>query len=191
MGNFYTNITLRGSNQESITEHLTRQKRNAYVSPTVGECTVVYDEECESQDTRILEELAANLSGQFNCPALAVLNHDDDILWYRLFDAGQPVDEYNSSPDYFEGAEDEAPPPEGGDARKLCRIFKSEQSVPEVERVLRAVDADYVFSSERHEDLAKALGLPPFSVGCGYNYLEEGDLPDGLDSDNLKHTDVS
>lgn len=191
MGNFYTNITLRGSNQDSIVEFLTQQKRRAFVSPTVGECTVVYDEECESQDTRILEELAANLSRQFNCPALAVLNHDDDILWYRLFDAGQPLDEYNSSPDYFDGDEDESPLPKGGDVRRLCRAFKAEQSVTEVERVLRAVDEDYVFSSERHEDLFKALGIPTFSVGCGYNYLQEGDLPEGLDSDSLKHTGES
>ena len=55
MGNFYTNVTLRGSNQDSIVEYMTRQNRNAYVSPTVNDCTVVYDEECEYKETDILE----------------------------------------------------------------------------------------------------------------------------------------
>lgn len=189
MGNFYTNVTLRGSNQDSIVEYMTRQNRNAYVSPTVNDCTVVYDEECESQETDILEELASGLSKQFGCPALAVLNHDDDILWYKLFEGGEMIDQYDSSPGYFD-AQDEASMPEGGDARKLCRAFKAEQNAAEVKRILRASDQDaYVFASDRHEDLVKALGIPTFSVGCGFNYIEEDELPDGLELDSLKRAD--
>ncbi|HYJ48238.1 MAG TPA: hypothetical protein VEV81_16615, partial [Pyrinomonadaceae bacterium] len=125
MGNFYTNVTLRGPDQDSIAEHLTRQQRTAYVSPTVDHCTVVYDEECESQDTQVLEQLAAGLSERFGCPALAVLNHDDDILWYKLFEAGRLADEYDSAPAYFD-EEAESSEPKGGDALKLCRTFKAE-----------------------------------------------------------------
>jgi hypothetical protein len=188
MGIFYTNVTLRGSNQDSIAEYMTQQNRNAYVSPTVNDCTVVYDEQCESQETRILEKLASDLSKRFGCPALAVLNHDDDILWYKLFEAGQIADEYDSCPDYF-NAQAELSMPKGGDGRKLCSVFKTEQSVAEVERILRAPNPDaYVFAFERHEDLVKALGMPAFSVGCGYNYIQEDELPEGLDLDSLKHT---
>lgn len=188
MGNFYTNITLRGSDQDSIAEYLTQQNRDAYVSPTVNHCTVVYDEQCESQDTGILESLASDLSKRFSCPALAVLNHDDDILWYKLFESGQLTDEYDSSPDYFD-AQDELAMPKGGDAQKLCGIFGAGQNVTEVERILRAPNPDaYVFAYERHEDLAKALGIPTFSVGCGYNYIEQDELPEGLEFDDLKRT---
>lgn len=190
MGNFYTNITLRGSSQDEIAEYLTEQNRAAYVSPTVNNCTVVYDEECESQDADILADLASSLSRRFKCPALAVLNHDDDILWYKLFEAGQLTDEYDSCPDYFGADAGELSMPEGGDARKLCSAFDAEQNQSEVERILRAPNPDaYLFAFERHEDLAKALGIPTFSVGCGYNYIQEDELPEGLEADSLKHTD--
>jgi hypothetical protein len=189
MGNFYTNITLRGSNQDSIAEYLTEQNRSAYVSPTVNHCTVVYDEECESQDTDTLEALASDLSKRFSCPALAVLNHDDDILWYKLFEAGQLTDEYDSCPDYFDADAEELSMPKGGDARRLCSTFESEQNVSEVERILRAPNPDaYVFAVERHEDLVKALGMPTFAAGCGYNYIDQDELPDDLEPDSLKHT---
>lgn len=188
MGNFYTNITLLGPDQDSVADYLTQHNRRAYVSPTVNRCTVVYDELCESQDTDVLEELASDLSKRFGCPALAVLNHDDDILWYKLFESGQLTDEYDSSPDYFDD-EAESSMPRGGDAQKLCGLFKSEQDVAEVERILRANGPDaYLFAFERHEDLAKALGIPTFSVGCGYNYIEQDELPLGLEFDKLRHT---
>ncbi len=79
--------------------------------------------------------------------------------------------------------------PKGGDAGKLCHSFKSEQNVAEGERILRAPNPDaYVFAYERHEDLARALGIPTFSVGCGYNYIYQDELPGGLEFDDLKHT---
>lgn len=189
MGNFYTNVTLRGSDQDSIAGYMTEQKRNAYVSPTVNGFTVVYDEECESQETSILEGLASNLSKRFGCPALAVLNHDDDILWYKLFEAGELTDEYDSFPDYFDGDGEETAAPKGGDARKLCAAFDAGQNAAEVERILRAPNLDaYTFASDRHEDLVKSLGMPTFSVGCGYNYIDQDELPEGLEPDGLKHT---
>jgi hypothetical protein len=185
MGNFYTNITLRGPDQDATVAFLNEQRRPAYVAPTVNGCTIVFDEACETQDTDILEALAAQLSQRFACPALAVLNHDDDILWYKLYDAGQALDEYNSAPDYF--GDEEGAQPTGGDARKLCRAFKAEQNLNEVERILRAAD-EYVFALEQHDELVRALGLPTFAVGTGYNYLVEDDAPEGLDTGSLKHT---
>lgn len=189
MGSFYTNITLRGPAQEVVAEYLNQQNRKAYVSPTANDCTVVYDAESESQDTHILEDLAAGLSRQFVCPALAVLNHDDDILWYKLYESGQLADEYDSAPSYFDPAAIEIAPPQGGDAQKLCGAFKAEGRAAEVEEILRAPGiVGYLFASERHQALAEALGLPEFSVACGYNYIEEDDLPDDLNADELKRT---
>lgn len=189
MGSFYTNITLRGPAQDSVAEYLNQQNRNAYVSPTANDCTVIYDAACESQDTRILEDLASELSKRFGCPALAVLNHDDDILWYKLYESGQFVDEYDSAPSYFDPHATEIAAPKGGDAQKLCGAFKAEGRSAEVEEILRAPGiVGYLYAAERHQALAGALGIPEFSVGCGYNYIEEDELPEDLSADDLRHT---
>jgi hypothetical protein len=189
MGSFYTNITLRGPAQASVAEYLNRQNRDAYVSPTANDCTVVYDAASESQDTDILEGLTSELSRQFGCPALAILNHDDDILWYKLYESGQLVDEYDSAPSYFDPRATEIAPPQGGDAQKLCGAFKAEEHSAKVEEILRAPGiVGYLFAVERHEALAEALGIPEFSVGCGYNYIEADELPEDLSVDDLQHT---
>jgi hypothetical protein len=186
MGSFYTNITLRGPHQDQIVEALTRQGNRAYVSPTVSGFTVVYDERCDTQDTDFMHSLAASLSAQFECPALAVLNHDDDILWYRLYERGQLVDEYDSTPGYFEGKRST---PSGGNAAKLCELM-GDQNVEIVTSILRKAQGakGYVFAVQRHEDLASALGIPIFTVGSGYEYIKRGEVPYGLDSESLKHT---
>jgi hypothetical protein len=94
------------------------------------------------------------------------------------------IDEYNSSPDYFEGGED-ARGPTGGNARMLCKAFGS-TNVDRVEQILRG--EGYAFALERHAELCQALGLPDFSVGAGYNYVSEGELPGELSEENLVRT---
>ena len=90
MGNFYTNITLRGPNQDQIVAYLRAEGRTTYVTPTVRGCTVVFD----SEEEMSLESLAATLSRHFNCVPLAIMNHDDDVLWHQLYQAGKLIDEY-------------------------------------------------------------------------------------------------
>jgi hypothetical protein len=181
MGNFYTNITIRTDRHDDVVAALHDLERDAYVSPADKGCVVVFDQETEDQDFEGLKKLAGALSSALRSPALAVLVHDDDILMYSLHEDGKQRDEYNSSPEYFEsgpGAE-----PEGGDASALCRAF-GVASITGVEEVLhtpRASDgADgYVFEHERHEALVEALRIPTFAIACGFNYLEEGECPEG------------
>src|SRR5215469_9831706 len=129
MGAFYTNYTLRAPSQQSVADALAG--RAAIVTPAQDGCVVVFDEESDEQNGEIIAELASRLSGQFQCPLLAVLNHDDDILLYQLYLSGELVDEYNSTPGYFEG---DASGSEGGDSQKLCAAFGS-AAVKEVERI--------------------------------------------------------
>ncbi|NDB77171.1 MAG: hypothetical protein EB141_16275, partial [Verrucomicrobia bacterium] len=131
MGNFYTSYTLRGPSQESVAAFLA--DRSAIVTPVEACCVVVFDEESEDQNQEGITGLAGRLSRQFACPVLAVVNHDDDILWYQLHVNGELTDEYDSSPGYFEG---DVSAPSGGDARKLCQAFGAD-AVAEVERILR------------------------------------------------------
>ena len=183
MGSFYTNVTLRGPEQVAVVNAL--RGREAYVTPRLGEYTVVYDAECEEQDPEVLVALAAGLSAELECPALATMNHDDDVLAYWLYVNGDLEDEYNSMPDYFKGLE-EPTTPAGGIADKLADLFGGDAA--EIERTLRASSLDdegYVFAVERHADLVEQLGLPECAVGYGYTYLEEGELPEDLDEEQL------
>lgn len=55
------------------------------MSPTFGEYTVVWPAESEKQDQQLIDRLGLFFSTKLACPVLAVLNHDDDILWYGLY----------------------------------------------------------------------------------------------------------
>ncbi|HEV3009680.1 MAG TPA: hypothetical protein VGX52_11640 [Burkholderiales bacterium] len=178
MGSFYVNYTVRSGDQAAVAKSL--KGRKAYVTPAKDGALVVTDEAAESQDIDAVREVGELLSTSMNTQVLAVLNHDDDMLWFGLFDKGRLTDEYNSAPAYFEGGND---PPTGGDARKLCAAFGKAGKEKDLDAVLKKTD--YVVAMERHADLVSALGLPDFAVGCGFNYLEEGELPEGLAAGDL------
>jgi len=184
MGNFYTNYVLRGPSQQAVAKVL--EGRSAIVTPSQNGCVIVFDEQSDGQNQNIIAELATRLSREFGCPVLAVLNHDDDILWYQLYVSGELVDEYDSSPGYFDPSA-EPSGPAGGDAQKLCRAFGA-RNVAEVENILRKSSFDedgYTFAAERHTDLTRVLGIPSFGVGSGYRCFADGELPDGLDEDDI------
>lgn len=181
MGNFYVNYTLRGADQKSVAAVLAG--RSAIVSPVQDNCVVVFDKESDEQDYKIIAELASWLSGQLYCPLLAVLNHDDDILWYQLYLNGELMDEYDSTPGYFDDSRDEATRvrPKGGDAQKLCSAF-AVNSVKDVEDILRKPSHDkngYIFAVQRHADLAGILGFPEFATS-GFDQIDSGEFSDVL-----------
>lgn len=181
MGNFYTSYTVRGPSQASVAAFLAG--RSAIVTPVEASCVVVFDEESEEQNQEVIAELASRLSREFGCPVLAVVNHDDDILWYQLHLNGERADEYDSSPGYFDG---DVTAPSGGDAQQLCQAFEVD-AVAEVGRVLSkaALDEDgYVFAIERHADLVGALGIPSFAT-AGFSQIVAGEVPEDLEEREL------
>ena len=185
MGNFYVNFTVKGDDPQRIADSLKQARRKAFVTPAIGGYVVVYEEESDSQDTRAIEAVGALLSREAASPVLSVLNHDDDILCYWLFDDGQLSDAYNSSPDYF-GDSDAEEDSAGGDSALLCATLAAATAVDRVNAILRA--DDYTFAIERHTHLVAALGLPKASLGLGYRYVDDGDYPDGLTADQLIRT---
>jgi hypothetical protein len=187
MGNFYVNYTLRGPNQREVATALAGRK--AVVAPPRNGCVVVFDEQSDEQDAKLISALASRLSRQFQCPVLATLNHDDDLLWYQLHENGKLIDEYVSSPGYF-GESVESSDPAGGDARKLCAAFGA-TDVATVESVLRRSfgdDEGYALELDRHADLVQALGLSSFAVGTSFGGLTQGEYPEGLAPEDLVHT---
>jgi hypothetical protein len=181
MGLFYSNFTLRGPARHEVVEKLRTLKRTAFVSPTQNGFTTIYDRESDEQDFDLIERLGSALSESLNCPVLAAVLHDDDVLYYWLFRDGEVSHDYNSSPAYFD-PDSEPLPPAGGDGHELCETF----GCPSAENQVKHLLAQDLFSDEatipgeleRHEALAKMLGLPPCSVGVGYGTIEGGFLPD-------------
>lgn len=183
MGNFYANFSVKDAESKRVADALERAGRRAIVAPPQRGYVVAYEEEADTQATAPILEVGGLLSREIDRPVLAVLNHDDDILCYWLFERGELVDSYNSDPDAFE--EDEGVPAPGtGDAEKLRASLNPEADAAALEEILRG---DYVFAVERHEQLAEVLGLPPWSLGLGYGYLADGELDDDMDPDELIH----
>ncbi len=136
MGNFYTNITLQGPDRDPVLAYLDEQAIVAYVAAPKPGTVIVYDQVSESQDVTVLTERTAQLSRRFTCPAFAVLNHDDDVLLYWLFENGTQTDSYDSTPGMFTGDDS---PPTGGNAATLCRVFGVPESRADaIESILRA-----------------------------------------------------
>jgi hypothetical protein len=184
MGNFYVNYTLRGPSQEAVAAALAG--RNALVTPQQNGCVVVFDEKSDEQDTDVMATVASHLSVELQCPVLAVLNHDDDILLFQLYVQGDLADEYNSNPGYFDPSSGSSEPA-GGLSQKLCDVFEVED-VLSVERVLRKstfAGDGYDFEIERHEDLIRALNLSEYAVGTSYTYIQNDELPEGLSREDL------
>lgn len=208
MGNFYESVTLKGPDQGAIAAYLEKDECRAFLTPTVGAVTTVASEQHGEQDTSALGPYAQRLSEHFRCPVLAVMNHDDDILAYALYDNGVRDHAYNSAPWYFDGEqlggdfdlpEDQIPAepkdwdtdpeyPAGGNAEALARLIGKDADVAEVERVLHTPESDdsdeFVFAFERHEALLKALGLPTCAVCYGVRYLT------GEDAGSVDMTDI-
>ncbi len=141
-----------------------------------------FDGKSDSQDDAVINDFGKRTSNDLRAPVLAVLNHDDDILAYWLFEGGELADEYNSCPGYFS---DDDETPAGGDAKKLGAAFavpaKAEHL--DLDKVLR--NEEYAFALDRHKDLAELLKHPWPYVCMGYRYIDEGSLAEGVSMKDL------
>jgi len=199
MGNWYTNICVKGAEQAKVVAALDELGRRAYVTPDMGGWIIVYDQESDKFDLNELESLALTLSTRLQCPALASFNADDDVLWLGIYEGGKLTTRYASAKKQFE---------DGGEfpqilevAEVLCRLFEVPEKNQEVRKILCRphgilgllsmlfkVRIAYIVEVLRHGDLAEALGMPIASVGLGYEYINRGETPEGLSRGNLRKT---
>src|SRR4051812_3340751 len=96
MGNFYTNHTVLGADQEETAQLVKELRRSAYVIQGSDRISVVFDEQSDDQDSSEIEELGAALSGGLGAPVIACLDHDDDHLLFWLFEEGEQKSRYVS-----------------------------------------------------------------------------------------------
>ena len=184
MGNFYTNVTTKGPAQGDLAAQLRALERSAFLTPTTNGFTLICDRECENQDTDMLASLALTVSTRLACPAWAVLNHDDDVLWYQLYDQGKLVDAYISAKEWWEDPEE--PPPQGN-SKILCQLMGNPGESARVKKILGRPSGviGYLFEIRRHLALLQALGQPLFAAGLGFQYASRGEVPDGLEPGQL------
>jgi hypothetical protein len=199
MGNWYTNICVKGAGQAEVVEALDELGRRAYVTPEMGGWIVIYDQESDKFDLNELESLALTLSARLSCTALASFNADDDILWLGIYEGGKQTARYASEKKQFEDGGEFPLIPEVAEA--LCRIFEAGEKNQQVRRILgrrhgilgllstfTQLRLAYIVEVIRHGDLAEALGIPMASVGLGYEYINRGETPEGLSRGNLRKT---
>jgi hypothetical protein len=167
----YANITLRPAEVVDVQRVLARSRRSAYLFG-LGDAVVAFDEASDRQDGSV-EALAREISRQCRCAALAVLNHDDDVLMYHLYSNGEEIDEYNSAPGYWEwDGEDDEPGPRGGNSEVLAKALGHEDKRGDLQT---ALVGEYDFESDRHRSLCAMLELPLQAVGFGFSDLARGD----------------
>jgi hypothetical protein len=82
--------------------------------------------------------------------------------------------------------DDSAGSDRGGDAATLCKLFGVPQAEAAVKKIL--YDEEYTFALDRHAALVSELRLPEWTVGGGFTYIEQDEIPEGLSLDTLVRT---
>ena len=166
----YANITLRPAKVADIQRVLTASRRSAYLFG-LGDVVLAFEEASDRQDGSV-EALAGEISRQCQCAALAVVNHDDDVLMYHLYSNGEEIGDYNSAPGYWDwDGEGDEPGPRGGNAEVLANAFGHGDKSGDLQT---ALFGEYDFESDRHRSLCATLELPPQAVGLGFSDLASG-----------------
>ncbi len=126
MGNWYTNVSVKGAQQSDVVAVLEELGRRAYVTPETLGWVVVYDQQTDEFDLGILESLSLTLSTRLTCTALASCNADDDVLWLALYENGSLSTRYASSRKAFEDGDEF--PELAETAQVLARVFQKPEA---------------------------------------------------------------
>ena len=181
MGSFYTNVVLRGPSEDKVAETLLGLGRVCYIASR-GDFVFVYDEESEKQKPGVVESLALTLATRLSCPALAALNHDDNVLLLWLYDEtggelrfgwGRALDMAPADSDRSADIEEFTD--------QLVHVFDTANLPPEPNEMplrmrilLRIIPLSFV--SLRHERILRRARIPVRPAMVGYNYVYQGEL---------------
>jgi hypothetical protein len=180
MGNFYTNVVVRGPSEDKVVETLTALGRTCYVTST-DDFTFVYDEESDKQREGVVESLALTLATRLGCPALAALNHDDNALLLWLYDEtggelrfgwGVAFDAGHGSPSITDFIDQVRHVFATGD-----RPLEPNPMPLRLRLFFRLYPASFAFV--RHERILRQARIPVRPAMMGYNYVFQGELDEG------------
>jgi len=168
-GSFYSNIVVLSADVQNFHEILTQMDINAYYV-LKDSVAVIYEENIDDQDIKYGMKLSKNISKIFNSIAVYTTVHDSDIVLMYVYKNDNLIFLYDSMPGYFNG---EDIPPRIRFLDKLIEVFPF-VSKEEMLNVL-TTSIDELFAEELHERIINLLELPLFSVGFGYNFLNDTD----------------
>lgn len=180
MGNFYCNVTVRAP-AFAVVDTL-RQLQLPSLVAVEDAFAVVVDRNSEDQGFDALASVALTLSHRLNVPALAAMNHDDDLLLLGLYEHGKLTGEYGWG--RFPGVTLPRTPRRDFVAQ-VRKAFGSVAGPPPQQhphaasswkgRLLMRM-APLIFAVEQHRLITAEMGLPQAAVGAGYRYALAGDL---------------
>ncbi len=192
MGLFSVSMHVRTSDDLALPTAMSKRgiSRCRCLPPRNGWATLYEELASEQDDTRI-QSLTADLSKQFQAPAIAFMVHDSDIACYWLFENGRLLDQFNSCPDYFDDSMDDEPSgPSGGQTEILLRFTRPDVQAAQLESILSTKN---LFAENLIEQLAETLGISPErAVGDYRNGFMDGgededDAGDGDDDGGSPH----
>lgn len=191
LGNFYTNYTVRSDDPQNLAAAFKKKQRAAHITPASAGWVVVFERDSEQNPDEIVK-VGSLLSKTAAGTVLAVMNHDDDVLAYWLFEGGELRDRYDSNPRYFDtdgfdvtqavamlkaGKLPEVTfEPKGGDSEALCSACECPEAAQAVDAIQR--DGSYVVAIERHKALLDALSLPQSALGDNFETIAERGVPE-------------
>ena len=162
----YANITLLKVEQKQVLKLLADLGRHAYVvsdgtSEMMERDAVIYDEELDQLDAKVVASLTQRISKALHCVAFAVINYNDETLLTWLYKAGELIDAYNSQPGYLDPKLEENTPPTGANPEKMAKVFK-DAPLSELGPITRRPsypDENYCTATDRHADIVSVLRI--------------------------------
>jgi hypothetical protein len=95
----FVNYQVKSDNQAAVVVAASELVNGrAFISPEKNGWVTLYDENSELQDAYEIGRIGSELSARLSTAVIAFLVHESALFVYYLFDNGDLLDEYNSSP---------------------------------------------------------------------------------------------
>jgi HEAT repeats len=174
MSSHYSNLVLLGPKREDIVDALTALGRVAFISPTVGQMTIIYDEECDSLRPGVASKVARQLSSELDCVALAATNCESRQLHLILVKSGVIRGEYLIEADFTGTKASNLTQPESFGA-ELCAAFHIDRRTGHPhDQFFGLLDGKFATSAdEAHCLLCDAIRLPSDNAIGGFANVED------------------
>jgi hypothetical protein len=163
-GSSYANITVLGTDSESVVEAIKDMGLVAIVVSGKADGAVICEKTIDSQDDVYGRNLARKFSKSLKCIAVYMLNIDGAELLITTYAYGDQVFDYDSSPGHFKGVDR---PPSIQGLENIENTFPNADTA----KLQTALEAGHVSVDDRHMQIWNLLSLPFNTSGLGYRNL--------------------